>query len=181
MKSRFALITGLIILGISTRFFPHWPNFTALGAVALLGGSLYRKGIWAYLIPILVLFLSDLFINNVVYGAYQEGFRWLTGGFAFIYGAFLITALMGRTFIKKFKALPILGTGLGSAIIFFLLTNFGVWLSGGMYPATFSGLMMAYAAGLPFLLNMALANVFYGALLFGAAYYTAPRQQLVKA
>lgn len=181
MKSRFALITGLIVLGISTRLFPHWPNFTAIGAVALLGGALYRKGAWAYLIPVFIMFLSDLVINNVVYGGYQEGFRWFTGGFAFIYGAFLITAILGRTYIKSFKAVPILGTGLGSALIFFLLTNLGVWLSGGMYPLTFSGLMMAYGAGLPFLLNMAMANIFYGALLFGAAYYTAPRQKLVQA
>jgi len=175
---RTSLIPALLIVGVLTRIFPHWPNFTAVGAIAIFGAAAYRNRWWAYLMPLAILLLSDLWINNVIYGAHYEGFQWFTPGFIFIYGGFLATAILARKYVRNYRIGPILGMSLGSALIFFLLTNFGVWLSAGMYPLNLSGLLMAYAAGLPFLATMAAANVFYGALFFGAAYVLQPQMRL---
>lgn len=178
MRNRLLVVTSLITMGIATRFIPHWPNFTAVGAVALFAGATVKRSYLAYLIPMFVLFISDLFMNNLVYQEFSEGFTWFSSGFAFIYGAFLLTTIMGRYSIKGTpKPLPIAGTSIASAVVFFLITNFGVWLSGPLYPKTIGGLISAYEAGIPFLLNMSGANLFYSAVLFGAAYYALPKYE----
>lgn len=171
-KNRITVLVALIAAGIATRFLPHAPNFTAIGATALFGGAMLNNNLRAFLIPAIALFISDLVINNVVYGSMYEGFRLLTPGFAYIYGAFFITVLMGRYLTIGFKALPLIGAGFASSIVFYLITNFGVWAGEfSMYPKTFAGLMDSYIAGLPFLLNQVAGTVVYGAIMFGAAYY----------
>ncbi|WP_417602499.1 DUF6580 family putative transport protein [Owenweeksia hongkongensis] len=170
-QNRIIVLITLIVAAIATRFLPHAPNFTAVGATALFGGVLFRNNLRAFMIPAIALFASDLVLNNLVYGQYYEGFQWLTPGFAFIYGAFFITVLMGRYFTSGFKALPLIGAGLASAIVFYLLTNFGAWLGSPMYPQTFGGLIQSYVAGLPFLLNQVAGTAFYGVIMFSAAYF----------
>ena len=56
---------------------------------------------------------------------------------------------------------------LSASVVFFLVSNFGVWASGTMYPNTFSGLMICYAAGLPFLKNTLIGDMAYSGALFG--------------
>lgn len=178
MSKRIGIVLSLIVLAMATRLIPHWPNFTAIGAVALFGATIFKNRWLAFGLPLVALFLSDLVINNLIYSSFQNGFTWFTGGFAFIYGGFILTALIGRYGVnhRSFKGLT-LGT-LSSAVVFYLLTNFGVWLSNPMYTQDFSGLMASYAAGLPFLANQAAGTIFYSALLFGAAHYLVPRYQL---
>jgi hypothetical protein len=170
MKNRLLLISLLVVAAMATRFIPHWPNFTAVGAVALFGGVMFRKSAAAYLIPLGALFLSDLLLNNLVLAEYYEGFTLVTPGFYFLYGAFMLTVLIGRLFVNSSKALSIAGGGLASAILFYLITNFGVWLGSPMYGQNLGGLLASYAAGLPFLAYQAMGTLFYGAILFGAAY-----------
>ena len=55
----------------------------------------------------------------------------------------------------------------GASVLFFLLTNLGAWITSGLYPMTFDGLMQAYIAGIPFLQNSLLGNLVFTALLFG--------------
>lgn len=180
-QKRIAIVIALIAAGIATRFLPHAPNFTAIGATALFGGALLKNNFRAFLIPALALFLSDLVLNNLVYAEYYEGFQWITPGFAFIYGAFFITVIMGRYFTNGFKPLPLIGAGLASSIVFYLITNFGAWLGNAMYPQNFVGLMESYVAGLPFLLNQIAGTAVYGAVMFGAAYFAIGQKQTTMA
>lgn len=174
MTKRAYIILSLIVIAMLTRFIPHWPNFTAVGAVALFSGALYRNKIMALVVPIAALFLSDLFINNVIYGSYQSGFSWFTSGFYWMYGGFILTVLIGQLAVNNKKPLSILAGGLGSSLVFYLLTNFGVWMGSAMYSKDLSGLITSYTMGLPFLANQALGTVFYSAVLFGLAYYFVP-------
>ena len=59
------------------------------------------------------------------------------------------------------------GAALASAILFFVVTNFGVWLSSGMYPPTLAGLAACYVAAIPFFQNTLAGDLFFAALLFG--------------
>lgn len=169
MNIRNITIVSLIILGISTRLIPHLPNFTAVGAVALFAGAMFKDGFKAFFIPLLILFISDLIINNVLYAAYFDSFQWFTPGFGYIYAGFAITTLIGRLNIKDYKVLPIFGGVLASTLVFFLLTNFGSWTSNVLYPKNFTGLMEAYTAGLPFLLNQLASTALYTTVLFASA------------
>ncbi len=162
---------ALIALAMLTRFFPHAPNFTAVGAAAIFGGFAFSKSWKAFLVPVMAMFFSDLLINNVMYAAFYDGFQWFTPGFGYIYSAFILSVLLGKLQQGKFRLFGLLSSGVLSAILFFLITNFGSWQAGILYPKTLSGLMACYAAGLPFFLNQLAGTLVYGSVLFGAAYY----------
>ncbi|MCC5916763.1 MAG: hypothetical protein JJU02_05485 [Cryomorphaceae bacterium] len=162
------LIVSLVVLGIFSRFIPHPPNATAIGAVAIFGGFAFRNKLLAFGILFISLFISDLLINNVVYGSLNSGFVWFTGGFGFIYAGFALSILLGIFLKSGFTISRLGGAFVSSVLVFFLLTNFGAWLSLPLYPKTFSGLLTAYAAGIPFALNQLLFTMIYGVVLFGA-------------
>lgn len=173
-ESRYSILfIGLIITAMATRLLPHLPNFTAVGAAAIFGGFIFKDYLRALAIPLVAMFLSDLFINNVIYSEFSEGFSFFTAGFGFIYAAVIISVLLGKWAIRGYKPLQILGASVGSAIIFYLLTNFGAWMVSPVYPQNAAGLMASYTAGLPFLANQLLATVLYSAVIFGAAWSVA--------
>lgn len=177
MSKKAILITSLIFLAMLTRLIPHWPNFTALGAVALFAGAQYRNSWWAYLMPLIALFASDLLLNNLIYAEYQQGFSWFTEGFLYIYLGVIFSVLIGQLNLRKKSAMRIAGSGLLSSVVFFIITNFGVWQGGFMYPMNAGGLLMAYEAGLPFLVYQVAGTLFYSAILFGLAWYLLPQHK----
>lgn len=168
-NARFLILVGLVVLGIATRLFPHWPNFTALGATALMAGAFFTDKKWAYIIPVLSLFISDLLINNIVYSQYYDGFVWLSDGFIWIYLGFIANVLIGTSLNTQKIGSVALGALFG-ALAFFLISNIGAWLSIPLYSKDVVGLIEAYVAGLPFLGNQLMANALYCTILFGAAY-----------
>ena len=160
----------LIVMAAVTRYFPHPPNFTAIGAMAIFGGATISNKKLAFILPLAALFLSDVALQlfsgtKGFYGTSQY----------FVYGAFmLITAL--STFIKNKSAVNIVLAAVWSGIIFFVVSNFGTWVSGDIYPKTFVGLGSCFLAAIPFYqneffgnfaLNAIYGNLFYGGLLFG--------------
>ncbi|OAV46053.1 DUF6580 family putative transport protein [Lewinella sp. 4G2] len=167
-NSHLPLILVLIVAAVATRLLPHPPNFVPVGAMALFGAAALPKKWMAVLVPLAAFYLSDLVLNNVVYAAYFEGLYF--GADPFIYGGILLMVLLGLGVLRsqKFNWLRIGGAAIGATAIFFLLSNFGVWVSGTMYPKTAGGLGLAYVAGLPFLLNSLLANLVFSGILFGA-------------
>lgn len=162
---RFGLIAGMILLAALSRLLPHPPNFTAVGAMALFGGAYLSDRRIALLVPLLAMWVSDLILNNVVYGAYFDGFSWY--GSFYVYGSFLLIALLGTTFLKKVTTGRVVGLSLSASMLFFLITNFGDWLGNPIYAQNLQGLSMSYAAGLPFLRNALLGDLFFCGLLFG--------------
>lgn len=172
MKKELFLILALIVVAISTRLLPHWPNFTAVGAAALFSGAYFKRSGLAFIVPIAVLFISDLILNNLVYGAYTEGFQWFTTGFHFMYFATILAVLIGSVGkIGRGKIGNLIGAGFGASITFYLITNFGAWLANPMYSQDFAGLISSYMAGLPFLINGSLSTLLYGMSFFGLYWY----------
>jgi hypothetical protein len=80
--------------------------------------------------------------------------------------AFLI-ALAGIFIFQRINPQRVIAGAFASSAIFFLLSNFGVWAGGTMYPKTIEGLMICYAAGIPFLKGTLLGDLFYSGVLFG--------------
>lgn len=142
------LAFGLIIIGIISRFLPHPPNFTTIGATAVFSGALVARP-WNYLLPILILAVTDFFL-----GLHQTMF--------FVYISFILTIFLSEMFLKKSLS-PVRAGGLGvaNALLFYLITNFGVWLTTPLYPPTLDGLIQSYIMGLPFLRNMLVADIIF--------------------
>ncbi len=178
MKFRLAL--ALIALAAITRLTlnllptpPH--NFSPIAAMGLFGAAYMNRRWLAIAVPFAALFLSDLFLNNVIYSQFYTQFTWITSGW--IYTAFALVIFTGWLMLRQ-RATParIVTASLASSVIFFLVTNYSVWTEGLMYPKSFAGLLMSYTAGLPFLGNTILGHLFFSSALFGAYSWITSRQ-----
>ncbi|MGD1044936.1 MAG: DUF6580 family putative transport protein [Bacteroidota bacterium] len=147
--------SALILAAALSRILPHPDNFTPIAAMALAGGVYFNKRI-ALVVPLAALVISDLFI----------GFH---NTILFVYGSFLLIGLIGLWLKSHKKPLPIFGATLFSSILFFVVTNFGVWLTGGgwFYPKTWQGLIECYTLAIPFFRNTVAGDLVYTVVLFG--------------
>jgi hypothetical protein len=147
------IAVGLIVLGVTSRLLPHAPNFTAIGATSLFAG-LYLSKKHAIAIPIISMLIADLIL----------GFHATMG---WVYASYLVIAVLGiyqhaTKKVSHLVALPFLSSGL-----FFVLTNFGVWVTGSMYAHTVAGLIECYTMAIPFLRGTLAGDVMYSVLLIG--------------
>src|SRR5690625_6253548 len=108
---------------------PNPSYCSQLAALILYGADYFTNKKWALIIPLTAILLSDLLLNNIVYSTYNDGFMWFTGGFFYIYGAFALIMLLGYFLLNKVTPGRVLGGALGASVIFYLVSNFGVWLS----------------------------------------------------
>ncbi|MCB0525246.1 MAG: hypothetical protein H6576_08575 [Lewinellaceae bacterium] len=175
MKLRLALslIALAIITRLSLNLLPHPPhNFSPIAAMGLFGAVAFNRKWLAILVPFAALFISDLFLNNVIYSEYFSSFTLITSWW--LYAAFGLVMMIGW-FLLKEKTNPsrIIAASLLSSGVFFLISNFSTWLNGTMYPHNGAGLMTCYVAGLPFLSNTVLGDLFFTSVLFGAYFWAA--------
>lgn len=162
-KTLFVLSAVFVIA--ATRILPHPPNFTAVGALAIFGGAMLKDKYLAFLAPLLALWISDLAINNLIYGS--ESFVWIHSGFYWTYIPFVLMVAFGGWFVKKVSVGRVVGSSLIASLLFFVVSNFGAWLASPVYSKTLGGLAAAYTAGIPFFTNTALGDLFFCAVLFG--------------
>lgn len=171
------LIIAMILIAISTRLLPHLPNFTAIGAIALFGSAYISKKYLALLIPLAAMWFSDLALNNIVYAQYNETFIWFQSFQIYTYTPILIMIIIGAFMYKTVTISKIIGGSILFPIIFFLISNFGTWLSPySLFSHDLVGLINTYITGLPFLVNDLLGTFFYSTILFGAYYFITKKE-----
>ncbi len=154
MSIMLALI--LILFAAFSRLIPHAPNFTPVISIALFAGA-YLKKRYAFIVPVAALLLSD-----AVIGFYS------LGSMAFVYGTMVLIVAIGLLLERKISAGRLLGLSVAGASLFFITTNFAVWLiPGSIYPKTLAGLAECYVMAIPFFGNMVLGTLIYSALMFG--------------
>ncbi len=174
---RFGALLLITLLAAFSRLLPHPPNFAPIGAMALFGAAYFSKRSLALVIPVVSMWLSDLLLNNTLYSQYFEHFTWFYPGFYWTYGSFILIGFAAFLVLKKVRIQTLLPASLLASVIFFVVSNFGVWVSAGIYPYDFNGLISCYIAGLPFLKNTLLGDLVYTGVLFGAfelAHYHIP-------
>jgi len=155
MNARILTLLTAILAAAALRLVPHPPNFTPIGAMALFSGAyLGRRGAVALVAPLGALFLSDL-----VLGFYR--------GMPTVYFSVALIVIIGWMALRRVSPLRVGGAAIASSVLFFVLTNFGMWLSSGFYPRTLAGLEACYIAAIPFFQNTVAGDLFYAAVLFG--------------
>ncbi len=154
LKTRALTLLGLILAAAASRLAPHPWNLTSVAALALFGGAAFDDRRLAFLAPLAALFLSDLALG-------------LYPGMIFVYPSFLAVAALGLALRGRRQPLPILAASLAGSVLFFVLTNLGVWAEGRLYPHTLAGLNACFVAALPFLRNTVEGDLVYNLLLFG--------------
>lgn len=151
---------GLVILTVLTRLLPHPPNFTPVGALGLYTGA-YANRLSTWLVPLLALLISD-----VIIGLYEPV------AMIMVYAGFIASMVLGRFMLSRNRGLvSVFGASIVSAVMFFLFSNLGVWLSGTLYPLTLGGLSACFIAALPFFGNTLAGHVIYSLVLFGLFEY----------
>jgi hypothetical protein len=146
----------IIAFAAGLRLLPHPPNFAPIAAMALFGGVYLNKK-YALILPLLALFVSDLFLG--FYGAPMM---------SFVYGSFFLTGCIG-IFLKSHKRpAVIIASALFSSLLFYLITNFGVWFTGTMYPKTLTGLVNCYVMAIPFFRNTIIGDLIYTSVFFAS-------------
>lgn len=137
---------AIVILAVVARLIPHAPNFAPIGALAIFSGAKVKNKL-AWMIPISAMMISDIFL----------GFH---KTIPFVYASFIIASFIG-SMIKKDKWHTLALASLTSSLIFFIVTNFGVFVTGTMYAKNVSGLMQCYIMALPFFRNTILSDFIY--------------------
>jgi hypothetical protein len=162
---RILFMTLIIMVAAMARLIPHSWNFTPLGGIALFGAAYFKRKYFAFLIPFVALWLSDLVLNNTVYAQYYSGFYW--GGHPGTWLGFTAVILLGMLMLRSITVGSVLAAAVTGSVSFFLVSNFMVWLGSPVYPETFSGLLAAYMAGLPFFWKTLAGFLLYSGVLFG--------------
>jgi hypothetical protein len=188
-QPRFLLLVLMICVSAALRLVDHPWNLAPMGALALFAGAHFREKRWAFLVPIAAMMLSDLAI-----GIIQQDLRFYTfhNLVPFVYGCYALSVCLGfwvrgcwnaqesgsriagepqsngktwslRGFYEK--ALPVAYATLAGSILFFLVTNFGVWL---LKPSqTWASLAYCYWEAILFFRTTLGGDVFYVPVLFG--------------
>jgi hypothetical protein len=162
----------LVIIAAIYRVVPGRPyGFAPQWAMAVFAGAVIKDRKWAFIVPVLSMFISDLFYHMLYLGGItnMQGFyegQWQN------YLLFVLLVFVGMA-IKKINVVQITAASIAAPTLYFLISNFLVWASNGTTrgldrPKTFDGLMLCYADGIPFYRMSVLATLVFSAVLFGS-------------
>ncbi len=151
----------IIALAMAARFIPGTVNFSPVYAALLFGGVYLKKrdSIW---FPVLLLAASDFLLNALLY---HTPFQWMQ---MINWVAFASIVTVGWWLQKRVSVRNVLIASVAGASLFFVVSNFAVWLGGGLYPPTLAGLAACYVAAIPFYGNSLISAVLLSGILFGA-------------
>ncbi|MFQ5952801.1 MAG: DUF6580 family putative transport protein [Candidatus Omnitrophota bacterium] len=141
----------LIIFGFLMRLLPHAPNLVPVAAIALFAGAYLDKRIVPW-VPLAIMVASDLIIG-------------LHGVIFYTWGSFILIGFIGMWLKEHKTPANIFSASVFSAVLFFVITNFGVWLA--WYPHTWSGFVNCYVRAIPFFRSTLIGNLFFVLMFFG--------------
>lgn len=154
------LALALVLSGALFRLIPHPANFAPLGAMSLFAGARLR-GWQSYVVPLIVIAVTDPIMGMLL------GYPPFTLVTPFVAASFLFYVWIGSRLRATENGWRIGAAALLGATQFFLITNFGLWVSGISYPLTVSGLVACYVAAIPYFGRTLLSDLLYTAVLFG--------------
>ena len=178
MKPNKTTLFILFLLILAAALYRVWDSrpmgFAPQIAMALFAGSVSKDKRFAFLFPILSLFISDLLYQFL----YSQGLSTIKGFYSGQILNYLLIAsitIIGFFINKKSIAQIIFGS-LAGAVYFFIASNLTVWIGGGLdinnqpYPKTFDGLMLCYTEALPFFKWSAISTLLFNGVFFGCYY-----------
>ena len=145
---------SLILILLFARLIPHPPNFTPIIAAAIVSGYFFKNINLSLLTLLIAMLISDLFI-----GFYEN--------MIFVYISLLLITLVFHKINKKINFKNLFIYGLAGSLIFFLVSNFGVWALGSLgvndlpYEKSLTGLIECYILAIPFFGNTFLSTIIF--------------------
>ena len=181
LRPQTGFLIGLLVLAVGVRLLPYvlarffgmnidpgetnWPwGFSAFPAICLFGGACFADRRWALVIPLAVLVISDLGI-----GALSGNLHWMVyPSQLIVYASYAMIVVVGFALRSNRSVWAIGGAGLGASVLFYLATNFGVWVfgDGKDFAKTLAGLWLCYDAAIPFFRNFLIGMAVFLPILF---------------
>jgi len=147
LKKQFLPVTLIIILTWA-RLIPHPPNFTPIVTVAILSGYFFSNIYLSFLTLLISMFIADAFI-----GFHEHMFS--------VYISLLLISFIFYKISEKINFKNLFMCSFIASLIFFIISNFGVWIIGGLYDRSLSGLVECYILAIPFFGNTFLSTVIF--------------------
>jgi hypothetical protein len=172
----------LVVISALYRIIPGRPfGFAPQWAMAVFAGAVIKDRKWAFIIPVLSMFVSDL-LYQVLYSGGLTNMPGFYEGQWQNYVLFTLLVFVGFA-VRKINVLQIAVASVAAPTLYFLVSNFLVWASNGITrgldrPKTFNGLMLCYADGIPFYRMSILATLVFSAILFGSYFFIRNYQQV---
>lgn len=140
------LIIAAVIFRVVNIEMGLWYNLALMGSVSLFSGAVIKQKSLAFLVPLMAYLISDIYIQ---FFTDKLGFYGVSQ--AFTYAAMILVVMLGST-MKQFKSINILGYSIGGSMLFWIVSNFGVW-AGNLFSNLEPGLTLyaTYVRALPFL------------------------------
>ncbi len=154
LKPRTLILAGIVVIAVLTRFLPLPPNVAPIAAMALFGGAYFADKRLALLIPLAAMLVSDLILG-------------LHGTLLFVYVSFAAIVGLGMLVGKNITPLNVGTAAISGSLLFFVVTNFGVWLTSPFYPLTLEGLITCFTLAIPFFHYTLLGDAIFVTILFG--------------
>ena len=146
-KNEIFPISLILILAFS-RLIPHPDNFTPLIALAIMSSYFFKNINFSYSIMLFSMLIADFFIGFYSY-------------MLFVYLPLFLIVLIFFNMRKKIDYRNLFIFGLAGSIIFFLISNLGVWLVGNLYPRNIDGLIECYIMAIPFFKNTVISTLVF--------------------
>ena len=165
MKNNLILSISLILIAVVSRLIPHAWNFTAMGAVAVTAGFLISNRTVATATVLISLLISDALIglqNGV--GFHNTMLTVYLGYVAMLFIGYVMAAKSES--ISKKSIFNVASSSLIGSLLFFIISNLGVWFEGQLYPVTQAGLINCFVMAVPFFKNELLSNLILAPILF---------------
>jgi hypothetical protein len=151
----FTLLFGLIALDVVARLLPTTLNFSPIAASALFAGAVLGRPL-ALAVPLAAMALSDCVLGF-------DDWRVMI----FVYAGLTMPAALGLLTSGSYKPIRLVSLAALSSVLFFVTSNFAVWMFSGIYARDIAGLVKCYIAALPFFQNTLMGDLFWTAVLFG--------------
>ena len=164
---RFTTLAVMVVAAAASRLLPHPMNFAPITAMALFGGATFERRWQAVLVPFAAMLLSDCGIQAAHHYGMSRSWGFHSGWWV-VYGTYAMIVGIGLLLRHRRRPVTIALATVSSSVLFFVVTNFAVWAGGTLYPLTGGGLLLCYAAAIPFFQNTLLGDAFYSAALFGS-------------
>ena len=139
---------GLILILALSRLMPHPDNFTPIIALAIMSSYFFKNVNFSYAIMLFSMLLADFFI-----GFYSH--------MLFVYISLFLIVLIFFKISKKMNYKNLFIFSFFGSAIFFLISNFGVWLVGNLYERNINGLIECYFMAIPFFRNTIISTLIF--------------------
>tara|TARA_B110000438_G_C15806446_1_gene647611 strand:- start:1721 stop:2323 length:603 start_codon:yes stop_codon:yes gene_type:complete len=146
-KNKIIVFLISVLILSQFRLIDHPWNFTPVIAFGILAGYYLKNVFYGYALIILSMILGDLIIgfHNLIF---------------FTYLGLLFSVVIGK-YIQQLKIKQIFLSSIASAVIFFVISNFGVWLLGGFYELTLQDLVKCYVVAIPFFRSTLISTIIF--------------------